>query len=340
MDRVIFGSFHSISIFKGGIYTQLIKTKEALEKKGVKVELFDQWKEYKREDLQYFHLFGADLRTYYLGEAVHRKGGNVILSSVYYREINPYFLRLQNKILNKINHLYSSNKMGKKLSMIAKIILPNSKAEANYIQKAWGVSPEKIFVVPNGVDTKFKDANPDYFYSKYGIKDFLLGVGTLSHRKNYDLLARLAYEEKIPLVLIGELGNTKKSKSIYDYMQRCKHIIHIPHLNHDHDLLASAYAAAHSLVLPSDFETPGLVALEAGLAGSRIVITEVGGTKEYFGDYADYVKPRDYESLKRGVLSSLNKKKDENLKWHILNNFTWDHVASKTLEAYSRVILR
>ena len=53
------------------------------------------------------------------------------------------------------------------------------------------------------------------------------------------------------------------------------------------NLQRSAYAAAEALVLPSFLETPGLVALEAAAAGiPRLVITNAGCTKEYFGNLA------------------------------------------------------
>ena len=48
--------------------------------------------------------------------------------------------------------------------------------------------------------------------------------------------------------------------------------------------LASAYAAARVFALPSWFETPGLAALEAGLAGCAVAITPYGSTRDYFGD--------------------------------------------------------
>ena len=56
--------------------------------------------------------------------------------------------------------------------------------------------------------------------------------------------------------------------------------------DHDDPLLASAYAAARVFALPSWFETPGLAALEAALAGARWSITPFGCTREYFGDHA------------------------------------------------------
>ena len=76
-------------------------------------------------------------------------------------------------------------------------------------------------------------------------------------------------------------------------------------------LLASAYAACDVFVLPSQFETPGIAALEAGLAGAKIVITPVGGTKRsYFGNNAIYVEPTSTENIAEGILAALKNKKD------------------------------
>src|SRR5205085_2575717 len=65
----------------------------------------------------------------------------------------------------------------------------------------------------------------------------------------------------------------------------------VPAVAHDDPLLASAYAAARVVALPSWFETPGLAALEGALAGRAVVVTPYGCAPEYFGDMAVYVRP-------------------------------------------------
>ena len=62
-------------------------------------------------------------------------------------------------------------------------------------------------------------------------------------------------------------------------------------MEHDDPLLASACAAARVFALPSWFETPGLAALEAALAGCAVVITPFGSPREYFGDLVEYARP-------------------------------------------------
>jgi glycosyltransferase involved in cell wall biosynthesis len=244
---------------------------------------------------------------------------------------------LQNKFGKIFQHSYSGNVCGKKISMMSKILLPNSTEEAKYITIAWDVPKEKIHIIPNGVDKEFYYADPAEFKHKYGLENFILGVGSLSGRKNYDLLAEVCCEMEIPLVLIGELGNSTKSIKIKKLADKYKNIIMIEHIDHDSSLLRSAYAAADILALPSDFETPGLVALEGALAGCKVLITEIGGTREYFLDYAYYVKPRKKSDLKKGLNYLLNKKKDNKLKEHILKNYTWDKVAKKTYDIYKKL---
>lgn len=102
-------------------------------------------------------------------------------------------------------------------------------------------------------------------------------------------------------------------------------------------MLASAYGSCDTFVLPSQFETPGIAALEAGLAGAKIVITPFGGTKEYFKDMVEYPDPYSVESIKNSIEKSLNKSKDDNLRNHIKNNFLWSKIAEKTSEVYGNV---
>ncbi len=77
-------------------------------------------------------------------------------------------------------------------------------------------------------------------------------------------------------------------------------VIWLGRLDHHDPLLASAYAAARVFALPSWFETPGLAALEAALAGCAVVITPYGSTREYFGDLVEYARPHRPARFGRG----------------------------------------
>ena len=92
-------------------------------------------------------------------------------------------------------------------------------------------------------------------------------------------------------------------------------------MDNDSPMLSSAYASCNTFALPSLYETPGIAALEAGLAGAKIVITPYGGTKDYFKDMAIYSDPYSVDSIKKSIEDSLNKPKDDKLKKHIEQNF-------------------
>jgi glycosyltransferase involved in cell wall biosynthesis len=102
--------------------------------------------------------------------------------------------------------------------------------------------------------------------------------------------------------------------------------------------LASAYAACKVFVLPSLYETPGLSALEAALAGANICITKEGATREYFSDFAFYCDPHDINSIREAIFKAYEASKSDKLRDHILKNFTWNRAAKATLEAYEKVL--
>jgi len=78
--------------------------------------------------------------------------------------------------------------------------------------------------------------------------------------------------------------------------------------------------------------------LEAALAGAKIAITPHGGTRDYFGDMAEYVNPYSIESIRKGIEKALNTPRNPALREHIKNNFTWEKIALDTLEVYKRVL--
>ena len=71
--------------------------------------------------------------------------------------------------------------------------------------------------------------------------------------------------------------------------------------------LTSLYNRAKVFALPSLNEGVGLVALEAAVCGCNIVITNLGGPKEYYEDgSAEFVNPYDIDDIGKAVLRALD----------------------------------
>ena len=55
-------------------------------------------------------------------------------------------------------------------------------------------------------------------------------------------------------------------------------------------------------------------------------------------DFAEYLNPNSVDSIANAVNTSLSKKKENSLKKHILEHYTWDKVAEQTLIEYKKVL--
>jgi glycosyltransferase involved in cell wall biosynthesis len=74
------------------------------------------------------------------------------------------------------------------------------------------------------------------------------------------------------------------------------------------------------------------------LAGAKIVITPVGGTRDYFANDAIYVEPTSTESIVEGIQTALKNKKDNELRTRIEKEFLWDKVGERTKLVYEKIL--
>ncbi|TFH43141.1 MAG: glycosyltransferase [ANME-2 cluster archaeon] len=196
------------------------------------------------------------------------------------------------------------------------------------------IDMNKCLIIPNGVNPEFKYGDVRDSNEKYNLTDFILFVGRIEHRKNVLQLIKAFVKSKLDthLVIIGKISDP-------DYYSICKKesnkkVIFLPPIPHESELLRSAYKSAKVVALPSKYETPGLVALEGGLAGANVVVTSVGGTKEYFNEYAWYINPKSEDSIRNALIDAYNSPRNELLSKHIEKKYSWDVVAKKTIEVY------
>jgi len=227
----------------------------------------------------------------------------------------------------------SANLLGREVLAGASMLLPNSQLEAEWIQKILCVDTP-CQVIHNGVDGYMAEGDGQKFTARYGLKDFLLCVGRLSPIKNQLGLIRAVRDLHLPLVLIGPVNDFK-------YAKRCAEegmglVKYLPGMSHRE--LANAYKASALHIQPSFFETAGLSGLEAAAAGTRVVASNRGAAREYFGDLVSYVDPYDEESIRRTVEETLKRPFPDELKRHVLDSFTWADAAEKTLKAYRAVL--
>lgn len=330
-------------VARGGLWIQAQKTAEALRSLGVEVFVSPSPESNPLQSFDLCHVMGANMATYHVARELFRKGMPLVISPVFFSQHTFPFLRFAlsvQKILNKFVHgLWTDYGFIAEIAQWSRAVLPNTQAEAMLLQQGFRTRQEKIHVVPNGVDERFSSSTPNLFRNRYGIENFILNVGNFGEgRKNTLRLIRVLEKIDRPAVIIGQAENPEYFERCRNEASRNPRLLLLDELANDSDMLASAYAACDVFVLPSLYETPGIAALEAGLAGAKIVITKYGGTTEYFGQWAEYVEPMSDESIALGIRNALGKPKTPLLRDYIRSRFLWKNVGERTLEVYKRVL--
>ncbi len=170
-------------------------------------------------------------------------------------------------------------------------ILASSVDEAAQLERLYGAVPERIEVVPPGVDHHlFSPGDPWAARAALGLGDgpVLLFVGRIQPLKGADVAVRaLAALPRGPqpatLLLVGgpsgpqgesELARLHDLAADLGLGQRVRFL---PPQPHGH--LAAFYRAADVCLVPSRSESFGLVALEAAACGTPVVAAAVGGLR-------------------------------------------------------------
>ncbi|QEK12096.1 glycosyltransferase family 4 protein [Crassaminicella thermophila] len=262
----------------------------------------------------------------------HAKNNNkkIVLTPIYW-DLRNYFK--DTKQQKKLESWYRSEKKRKFLFDNCDIYLPHCYSEAALIIKNYNTS-SKYKCIPYGVDENFSNGSKRYLINTYGIDDYILCVGRINYQKNQLGLIKAISKEKIPIVLVGSVNDK-------DYLKQCMKVrsenIYLLE-NIKTSELNSIYKSARVHVLPSWLEYPGLANLEAGMAGCNVVTTEIGSTKEVFGEFVRYCNPYDNESIYKEVMESFEEKGNGLFRDFIRENYTWKKVAKKILEIYLSLI--
>ena len=200
-----------------------------------------------------------------------------------------------------------------------------------------GAAPERVVVVPNGVDERFAPAvDPEPVRALYGLpRPYVLAVGTASARKNYSALEATVTaldEHGIDFLLAGsDRGYLRGAES------RARRIGYVAE-----EHLPALYAGARALAMPSVYEGFGLPCLEAMAAGTPVVIAPRGALPETCGGKALIADPDEPDEFAAAVLTAAC---DETVRRRLVADgleraarFTWSRTTSLTDQAISNLL--
>lgn len=335
--KIAFVGAVPFNLIFGGGETQQLKTMAALKALGVAVEFYDR--SARAFEYEIVHVFGCHYWNYQLAHLAKSKGAKIVLSPISYNPCPSRAYKMW-RHFDRFVPMDTTFRLHRKMVDLADVLLPNSVIEGDYIHEFFGADKSRMKVVPYGADPRFTAASPRQFVEKYGLEDFVLCVGKIEPRKNQVNLAKAMGGGKHKLVVIGEgIPNRRdyfsEFKSVVDAHDNITHIDFLPH---DSDLLASAYAACRVHVLLGTNETPGIVNLEAGLAGANLVVANCPPVREYLSGFAEYCDPAVIGDIQRAIAAACSKPRSTALRDRILTEFTWEIAAQRTKAAYDDIL--
>jgi glycosyltransferase involved in cell wall biosynthesis len=336
-------SYAAVSLLHGGPRTQILGTARHLASQDIDVQLFDPWSAIGPESFDLLHLFGANIGTYHLAREVSNLALPMVVSPIVFSRHSPRVVRRRLGVAGLLHRarpgLWSDYGLTAEICRWAERVTPNTEAEAELIIRGYGIRPSAVRTIPNGVDERFAHGDPELFRKRYGLEDFVLNVGHVGPaRKNTLALIQALGGIDHPSVIIGRVTRDAAGEACVREASRHRQILLFDRIENDSALLASAYAACRVFALPSLFETPGIAALEAALAGAQIVITPHGGTREYFEDMAIYVDPHSVQSIRDGIQRGLTMPRDVRLREHVQQKYLWSRVAELTAGVYREIL--
>ncbi len=235
----------------------------------------------------------------------------------------------------------------------ADFVVADSENTRNDVIVLLGVSPERVTVVPGGVDASFKPVeDPGRLAAlrrQIGLDEetpFILFVGVLEPRKNLAgliaafgiLKARRSLPHK--LLVVGRKGwlwegimERAEQSSVRDDIIFAGFV--------PEGELPTLYSAAETFAFPSHYEGFGLPILEAMACATPVVASRASSLPEVVGDAGLQVDPADAEGLADALeLLAVNPEVRADFRRRGLERagtFTWSAAADGLLDVYRRV---
>ena len=237
----------------------------------------------------------------------------------------------------------------------------STQVEKDQLVHLYGAGSSKIRIVPPGADlSRFTPIEQSYAKAVIGVPPqhrMILFAGRIERLKGIDTLFRaiaLLKQRRADMdwrnLCVTVIGGDPSERGLRDNQEMARlHALRdelglsdlIAFIGaRDQDSLQYYYSAAEMLVMPSHYESFGMVALEAMACGTPVVVSDVGGLHELVqhNKTGIRVKVSDSEALARAIERLLDNVALRRRMGHSAScyaeDFSWQRVTDKLLAVY------
>lgn len=254
---------------------------------------------------------------------------------------------------------------------MADMVIAVSASTRDDVLRLFDVAPERVAVVPNGIDTEeYRPVESPEVLSNFGIdpdRPYVLFIGRMTRQKGllYLLMAVERLDPAIQVVLCAGESDTPELQReleamVADLRERRPGVVWIPGMVSRQTTIA-LYAHAAVFCCPSIYEPFGIINLEAMACGTPVVASAVGGIPEVVvdgetgllvdADLSDRPPndPRDPAGFAARLGDALNRLAGDGTRCRIMGlagrervvrDFSWQSVARRTLALYEKLVPR
>ncbi len=221
-----------------------------------------------------------------------------------------------------------------------------------HVKWAFGLPPDKLIMIPNGVNAQVYTENEDnlaQFRRAYALPEekIVLFVGRLVYEKGVHVLVnavpKVLERTNAKFIVVGNGYMKDQLSNLTNGMGLAHKVLFTGFL--DEETLRKLQRCADVSVVPSLFEPFGIVALEAMAAKSPIVVSDTGGLSEIVDHGINGVKTYvgNADSLAWGINRILTDEAYANTvranAYHkVQEKYNWNNIAKQTRAMYESIL--
>jgi glycogen synthase len=251
---------------------------------------------------------------------------------------------------------------------MADAVIAVSSSDREQILLRFAVNPEKISVIPNGVDTQvYRPVRTTAFLDRYGIdtdRPYVLFLGRVSRQKGIDHFLRAAFhfDRETQIVVCAAAPDTPElALEIQNLVAALEEergpIVWIRNMV-ERESAIELYSHAAVFCCPSIYEPFGIINLEAMACETPVVASAVGGIKDvvvhgetgYLVGFeamsAENASPKEPEKFARDLSEMINRlvanvdlgsAMGQRGRKRVVEKFSWEAIAVEALRIYRKL---